>query len=193
MTAVSRPASTSSTRLGALLVPGAAALLCAALVVAVLGVLSARSHDAKPVKRALVSQAGFSMTYGKGWSAVPASTLARVPSKPVAMLHRKGGKGLVTVRRTGSARMADPRKLATSLRAQLARRFPDFRAVSGRVVKIRSGQAFLFTFVRTRSRVVQTIALAAVGGRTFQLEGIVPGDSPRAAREAADILSSFGP
>jgi hypothetical protein len=192
MTTVSRPASTSSTRLGALLVPGAAALLCAAVVVAVLGVMSTRSHHAKPVKRALISQAGFSMTYGRGWAAVPTSRLARVPSKPVAMIHRKGGKGLVTVRRTGSAQMADPRKLATGLRTQLASRFPDFRAVSARVVKIRAGQAFLFTFVRTRSRVVQTIALAAVGGRTFQLEGIVPGDSPQAAREAADILSSFG-
>lgn len=194
MTAIARPASSSSPRSSSALVAAGAALIGAALVIAVLGVLSARSHDEKPAGHALRSQAlGFSMTYGKGWTAVPASKLAKVPSKPAAMLRRNDRKGLVTVRETGSARMADPRKLALGMRKELARRFPDFRAVSARVVQIRSGRAFLFTFVRTRSRVVQTVAIAAAGKRTFELQGVVPGDSPQAARETAAILSSFGP
>ncbi len=194
MTTISRPAASSSPRVSTGLKASAAALLAAAMAVAVIGVFSARPDHPKTGTKALHSQAlGFSMTYGKGWSAVPPAALAKVPSKPAAMLRRNDRKGLVTVRQTGSARMADPRKLALGMRRDLARRFPDFRAVSARVVPIRSGHAFLFTFVRTRSRVVQTIALAAVGSRTFELQGIVPGDSPQAARETAAILSSFGP
>lgn len=194
MTAIARPSASSSPRISSGLKASAAALLAAAVVVAVIGVFSTREDHPKTNTKALHSQAlGFSLTYGKGWTPAPAATLANVPSKPAALLRRNDRKGLVTVRQTGSARMAQPRKLAIDMRRDLARRFPDFRAVSARVVPIRAGHAFLFTFVRTRSRVVQTIALAEVGKRTFQLEGIVPGDAPQAARETAAILSSFGP
>jgi hypothetical protein len=195
MTTIARSAaSSSSPRVSTGLKASAAALLAAAAVVAVIGVFSARPDHPKTATRALHSQAlGFSLTYGKGWTTVPPSVLTNVPSKPAAMLRRNDRKGLVTVRQTGSARMAQPRRLAIGMRRDLARRFPDFRAVSARVVPIRAGHAFLFTFVRTRSRVVQTIALAEVGTRTFELQGVVPGDAPQAARETAAILSSFGP
>ena len=194
MTAVARPTTTAaSVRTSRTLAVSGAVLLAAAMIVAVIAVLSVRSPEPKAAKQVLRSQAlGFSMSYGKGWNAVAPAALAKVDSQPAAMLRRADGRGLIVVRRTGSARMGNPRALATSMRSELARRFPDFRAVSARVVPIRSGSAFLFTFVRTRTRTVQTIALASLGTRTFQLEGIVPGDAPHVARETADILSSFG-
>jgi hypothetical protein len=58
---------------------------------------------------------------------------------------------------------------------------------------VRGGNAFLYTFVRTRQKTAQSIALVKVGRQSFTLDAVATAGDPRAAREVAAIVRSFGP
>lgn len=136
---------------------------------------------------------GFTLAYPAGWRAVPGDRAAGVAGKPEAIVRRPDGKGIVVVRRKGAPRDQSLRALTRDLSAGLERRFPDFQFVSARVSRVRSGTAFLYTFVRTRQKTAQSIALVKVGKATYTLDAVAAAGDPRAAREVAAIVRSFGP
>jgi hypothetical protein len=61
------------------------------------------------------------------------------------------------------------------------------------VTRVRAGNAFLYTFVRTKQKTAQSIALVRVGRTNFTLDAVAASGDPRAAREVAAIVRSFGP
>src|SRR3954451_20228535 len=137
--------------------------------------------------------AGFALAYPAGWSPTRAAELAKLPGHPAAVVRRSDGKGVVIVRRKAAPRDQTLKALTRDLSAGLAKRFADFRFVSSRVARVRGGNAFLYTFVRTKQKTAQSIALVRVGKANFTLDAVAATGDPRAAREVAAIVRSFGP
>ena len=165
--------------------------LIAALAGASLAVLAGRGEDAPSRPSATELRGpGFTVAFPAGWRPVPVSDL---PDGAAAMLRRADGKGAVVVRRKATPRDGSLRALTRRLSAGLERRFADFRFVSSRVAPTRAGAAFLYTFVRTRQKTAQSIALVKVGGANFTIDGVAATGDPRVAREVAAIVRSFGP
>jgi hypothetical protein len=129
------------------------------------------------------ADAPFGITAPAGW------TVVRAPASGSAALRRDDGRGILTVR-PGAPLATSPAATARSLTRKLAARFKGFRPVSARVVGLHDGRAFAYTFVR-HPGVVQTVAVATIGARTWIVAGVVSGDSPRAASELGSIVASL--
>jgi hypothetical protein len=158
-------------------------------LVAVLG--TGGDSPARP-RATTINGGDFSIAFPAGWTAVKADQLAKLPGRPAAMVRRDDRHGTVIVRRKAAPQNQSLRALTKSLTTQLGRRFPDFRFVSSRVVRLRGGNAFLYTFLRTRAKVAQSIAIVRVGKTSFTLDSVVAASDVRAAREVAAIVRSFG-
>jgi hypothetical protein len=158
------------------------------------GVLTASGGDsASPERAKELRGPGFELAYPAGWAPTPADELAKLPGRPVAVVRRGDGKGVVIVRRKGAPRDQTLKALTADLNKSLRKRFADFRFVSARVARVRAGNAFLYTFVRTRQKTAQSIALVRVGKANFTLDAVAASGDARAAREVAAIVRSFGP
>ena len=175
------------TLLVALLAALAGAAIAAGMLVATRGDAPAPAH-AKELRAD-----DFALAYPAGWAPTRADELAKLPGRPAALVRRKDGKGVVVVRRKAAPRDQSLKALTRSLSAGLENRFDDFRFVSSRVTRVRAGDAFLYTFVRTRQKTAQSIALVRVGKTNFTLDAVAASGDPRAAREVAAIVRSFGP
>ena len=136
---------------------------------------------------------GFTLAYPAGWVPASAGELTRVQGRPAAVVRRADGNGTVVVRQTAAPEDQSLRKLTRELTAGLERRFADFSFVSARVVQVRGGDAFLYTFTRTKAKTAQSIALVRVGTANFTVNGVARDGDPRAAQEVAAIVRSFGP
>lgn len=168
-----------------------AALAGAAIAVGVM--LAGSGGSSGPAKAKELRGPDFALAYPSGWAPLPADQLARVAGKPAAVVRRPDGKGVVIVRRKAAPRDQSLRSLTRGLTAGLERRFPDFSFVSSRVVRVRGGNAFLYTFLRTRAKTAQSIALVRVGEASFTLDAVAASGDQQAAGEVAAIVRSFGP
>jgi hypothetical protein len=137
--------------------------------------------------------ADFALAYPSDWTAVPADQLARIDGRPAAIVRKGDGHGTIVVRRKAAPKNQTLRALTADLTAGLERRFTDFRFVSARVIQVRGGNAFLYTFARTQQKTAQSIALIKVGKTNFTLDVVARGGDAATAREAAAIVRSFGP
>jgi hypothetical protein len=184
-----------------LVVAVVAALVGAGIALAVVLGFGVGSHEqhaagsgAKTAPRpALARGNGYSVRVPAGWRSLTAAELARVPGKPVAALQRTSGGAVVVIRRTTTPQAKSLKALAKSLNASYAKEFSDFKFVSARVQRLRSGPAFLYTFVRTKAGTAQSLVLASVGRANFSLDSAIPATDTRAATDVAAILRSFGP
>jgi hypothetical protein len=159
------------------------------------GVLTATGGDGTntPQHAKELRGPGFALAYPAGWAPTNGGSLAKLPGHPAALVRRADGKGVVVVRRKAAPRNQSLKALTADLGKGLTKRFPDFRFVSARVMRVRGGNAFLYTFVRTRAKTAQSIALVRVGKANFTLDAVASSGDVRAAREVAAIVRSFGP
>jgi hypothetical protein len=134
----------------------------------------------------------FSISVPEGWKALRGAELAGVQGGPVAALSQTDGRGLVLVHRSAAVQ-GDLRAVARRLTTELRGRVLGFKLVSARLGRVRAGGALLYTFVRGKQAMVQTLALTKVRGVTYRIDAVVPGDQPDAAREAGAVVGSFGP
>jgi hypothetical protein len=167
-----------------------AALAGAAIAVAAM--LSAGGSTDSGKRATEIHGGDFTVAFPAGWNAVPAEQLAKLDGRPAAMMRRADGHGTVIVRRKDAPKNQSLRALTKDLTAQLDRRFTDFKFVSSRVAQIRGGNAFFYTFLRTRAKVAQSIAIVRVGKTSFTLDAVAAAGDARAAREVAAIVRSFG-
>lgn len=177
-----------------LLVALASALAGAVALLAVIGAVhlaGGESPQSSAPERSYTAPGdAFEIAVPQGWTALRGADLARTPGA-VAVVRRSDGRGLVIVRRTGALK-SDPRTLAEGLTSQLRAELPGFRLVGARVGQVRGGGAFLYTFVQGSEGTAQSIAVTSVGGATYRIDTVVPGDAPDAARQAGAIVGSFG-
>ena len=129
-------------------------------------------------------QHAFAIAYPAGWKALP---------QPTGLVLRRDDRSAMVVVRQAATPANEPlSKLAGRLTTELRKRFADFEPVSARVATTRGGRAFLYTFARTKARLVQSIMVARAGGRTWSLYAVAPAAAPGIARQTGQILGTFG-
>jgi hypothetical protein len=164
------------------------AVLALALAGLALG-LVAGHHGSKASRaptRAKTFVAGdrsFSVSYPSGWQASAVGATG-------AVLQRSDHRGVVLVRERPA--LKDPlSRLVKDLPRQLAKRFSDFHPVGASVARLATGPAVVYTFVRTKANMVQTIVIAPTARRSFTLEAVAPAGARDAARQAGQIVRSL--
>ena len=171
----------------ALLVAAAAAVI-AALVFGI-GALLGDDSDEEP---RIEGPPGyeFTMLQPHGWSAVGADERALIPGKPLAVLRRGEGEGLVTVN-APAQRQQDLDAVAAQLDKRLKREIGDFRKVAARVVQVGAGQALLYSYARTSRGTAHTVLVVPTADRTYTVSAAVPAGAEDAAKDVGRILLSF--
>jgi hypothetical protein len=161
-----------------------------ALVVVVLALMARGGEDPKPTPARYVAPgAAFSVTMPAGWEALTRRQVHAVPSRPVAVLRRADHRGLVLFNEIAPLD-GSLKSVTRSLTRDLRGRFAGFRPNGARLVNVRSGTAYLYTFVR--GNVVQSITVASTNGHTYAIDSVLPGDAPDVARQVGRIVLSFG-
>jgi hypothetical protein len=132
----------------------------------------------------------FSLLKPDGWEEVSGDELALIPGKPLAVLRRGEGEGLVTVTAPTKAG-SNIEDAAAELDKRLSKALPDFRKVSARIVEVQAGRALLYSYVRTKKATAHTILVVPGPERTYTVNAVVPAGAEDAARDVGEILNSF--
>jgi hypothetical protein len=169
-------------------------LLAAAVALALAGLVAAQLllfADEPPSLRTVTAPGGaFELDYPAGWTAADAEDLLADPARPAALVRRGDGRGLVVVHQR--ARLdGSLEALQRDLRRQVERRLPDARPVAMRTVRLSTGPALSYTFVREESGLVQGIVAAPTGDRTYLIDSVAHGDAPDVARQIGAIVRSL--
>jgi hypothetical protein len=143
-------------------------------------------------ERTLSGPAGepFRIEHPETWLPFSAEELQALPAPPLAVLRREDGKGIIVVRREKpfAGKLSG---FARDLRRELGRRLPDFKAMSARLVLVKAGNAFFYSYVRERRGTVHTIVIVPAGSRSYVLNSVSHPGANHAAREIGEIISSF--
>jgi hypothetical protein len=132
----------------------------------------------------------FTLLRPEGWTEVGAEERDLIPGKPLAVLRREQGEGLVTVN-APARREQDVDAIAAELDRQLAKAIPDFRKVAARVVRVEAGRALLYSYVRTTKGTAHTLLVVPGPEVTYTVNAVVPAGAEDAARDVGRILNSF--
>jgi hypothetical protein len=171
------------------LVAVASAAAGALIVTLVLALLASGGSDKRPAPATYTAPGNaFSVALPAGWQPLGADAVRVLPSKPVAVLRRADHRGIVVFSPIAPVK-GGARTLARSLTKQLRSRFEGFKLTGARLVNVRAGTAFLYTFVR--GSVVQSIAVVSTRGRTYAIDAVVPGRAPDVAQQVGRIVASF--
>ncbi|HEY7076334.1 MAG TPA: hypothetical protein VH418_13230 [Solirubrobacteraceae bacterium] len=156
--------------------------LVAAVVALLAGGRTAPAVAATPTWKA--PGGAWTIAAPKGWHAVALKGGG-------AVLQRADRRGTVVVRPAGAIKAGYP-ALVKQLTASLKRRFTDVQTADVRTAPLGSGTGLLYSFVRTRARTVQAIAVAPAGPRrSYVLNVVAPGGTASVVREMAAMVRSF--
>lgn len=128
----------------------------------------------------------YALKLPAGWTAAPAKGAEDVAT----IVTRPDRKGMLIVRERPRVR-GSLGSLPKKLGPELGERMDDAEPVSARIVRLGEREALTYTFIRSKTGMVQSITVVPAGSRTFTLEGVVPGDSPEVARQIGAIVGSF--
>lgn len=128
--------------------------------------------------------------YPEGWRPLTAEQLIAFDNAPVAVLQHEDGKGIIVVQRQKPF-AGNLQRFARDLREELDRRIADFRESSVRVIRTQAGNAFYYSYVRTRRGTVHIIIVVPAGDRSYVMNAVVSGGTDDAARDTGRIISSF--
>jgi hypothetical protein len=134
--------------------------------------------------------ATFSLDYPSSWSPLSADELAKQPGSPQAVLRRDGKSGLVIVKGERKRARGDA-KFARQLDREFAKRFPDFKKGSSKIIQTDAGNAFYYSYARSKAGTVNTVVIVPSPGGSYVLNTVVPAGNVEAAREVGHIIVSF--
>jgi hypothetical protein len=132
----------------------------------------------------------FTIARPQGWQTTPAAKLATLKGRPLAVLRRADGKALLVVNSRAKAPKT-LRGITTQLDRQLSARLSDFKRISSRTVKVRAGDAFLYSYVRRSKGTVNTVVIVPVKDRTYVVNAIVSTGARKTARQVGAMIASF--
>jgi hypothetical protein len=169
-------------------------LVAAALMVALIGGLFV-ALDGGSRTKTLHGPSGnaFEITYLNDWKPLSAAGLAQLSTDPVGALIRKDGKGFMTITRHTSANGVNGQKLAKELNARFKRRLGDYTRVSAVLLTTPAGRVFFYSYLRTKKRTLNTIAIIPAGDHSYVMDTV---SNPKASDVAAQIIAmvrSFKP
>lgn len=165
-------------------------LLLLALAAACVFVVKALTGGEEDSAGKLSGAGGFRLSYPEGWQPLSQERLAALPGKPLAVLRRADGKGYVVLRGQKRAPQ-DFGRFSGDLTRELSRRVPDFQKQSSRLVKIRAGEAFFYSYIRKRKGTVHSVLVVPAGDRSYAFNTVSRGGAQDVARETARIILSF--
>jgi hypothetical protein len=169
----------------------AAVVVLAALAGALFAVMTITGDDDGAAHEVTGSSSDkFTLAYPDGWKPIPEKRLSKLPGKPLAVIRRDDGKGFVVLRREKQA-PRDFKVFSAQLTGALKARVPDFQKQSSRVVRIRAGEAFFYSYIRRKAGTVHSVVVVPAGKRSYALNTISRGGSEQVARETARIILSF--
>jgi hypothetical protein len=151
-----------------------------------------RTLEAGGPSDAAPAAAPLTLSHPASWSEVPKDQLtAQGPGETLAVLRREGRTGLLVVTRQASSDDLDLETLGERLGKQLKRGLPDAREVAARPTQLPAGDAFVYSFVRSRAGTVHTIVVVPSGAETYVLNSVVPSGDDTAAQESGEIVRSL--
>jgi hypothetical protein len=169
-------------------VAGVALLLAATLAV---NALTGGGDDGAGNQLQGSSTDSFKLSYPDGWRPLSKKRLDALPGNPLAVLRRKDGKGYVILRKEDKRAPRDFGQFSGELTRELEQRVPDFQKQSSRVVKIRAGEAFFYSYIRKRAGTVHSVLVVPAGKRSYAFNTVSRGGATDVARETAKIILSF--
>lgn len=135
--------------------------------------------------------APFSLEYPESWKTFDRTELAAFKNPPAAVLRQRNGKGILVIR-VEKPFGGNLQKFAVDLREELDERIPDFREVRARVIKVRAGNAFFYSYVREKRGSVHTIVVVPAGNeRSYVLSTVSQPGANDVAREIGEMITSF--
>ena len=166
--------------------------MAAAIAAVVVGAIVLFGGDEDDDEATVKGPAGreFTLLRPEGWSEVGAEERDLIPGKPLAVMRRDKGEGLVTVN-APARREQDVDAIATELDRRLGKALPDFRKVAARVVRVEAGRALLYSYVRTKKATAHTLLVVPGQDVTYTVNAVVPAGAEDAARDVGQILNSF--
>jgi hypothetical protein len=164
----------------------------ALLVLAVLAAVVVLSLTSGDDRTTVTGPAGndYRLLLPAGWRSLPKGKLANLPERPLGMLRRDDGKGLVVIRREGRP-PASFSAFAKQLDREFARRLPDFQRRSVRALRIGAGRAWFYSYIRTRSGTAHSVVLVPADGGSYVLNTVARGGEQAVAREIGRMIISF--
>jgi hypothetical protein len=124
------------------------------------------------------------------WRSVPKEKLTNLPGRPLGMLRRDDGRGLVVIRREGRP-PASFSVFAKELDREFERRLPDFQRRSVRALRIDAGRAWFYSYIRTRSGTAHSVVLVPADGGSYVLNTVARGGEQAVAKEIGRMIISF--
>ena len=137
------------------------------------------------------SEEGFKLEYPETWTPISKKKLTLFPGSPLLVLEREGSSGLFVVRRENKA-APTKQSFGDELDKELSDRVPDYEPGTVRTVKTSAGPAFYFSYARTQAGTANSIVVVPDGGASFVLESASAADDRDAAKDVAEMISSFG-
>ncbi len=135
--------------------------------------------------------APFALRFTDDWTGLDAQQLAEQNPRPAAGLRRKDNSGLLTVSVRGPIR-GGIGALRRTLPAELEQRFPDFRLVAIRQVRVAAGAALYTSFVREDSGQIQTMLVVPDGNRrSYQVDAVIRSEAQDTAAQVGVMLGTF--
>jgi hypothetical protein len=135
----------------------------------------------------------FKMRYPKSWEVVNPSDLGIKGGNSLAAVRQSDGDAFLVVQEQPGKLADSRRKIADDLTARLKKDIKDFQFVRADEVKLHSGNALSYTFLRARSGQVQNLVVIPQGKTTYTLNSIVSGKADQAAKEVSDMVLAFDP
>ena len=189
MTAITAPARLASRHTG--LLAAALAVLASALVAGA-ALLWLGGEEQPGIRTVSGATGAFELSYPASWQAAAPHELLAAEGRPDALLRRADGRGVVSVHE--QPRLDGPLSaVERGLDRRLERAMPDARHVASRVVRLETGPALSYTFVRERAGLVHGIVVAPSGSRTLMIETAARGDAADVATEIGAIVRSLRP
>jgi hypothetical protein len=163
------------------------------LVVGVVGYFGARAifDDDDGGGTVKVADKGFTLEYPNTWSPVSDKELALFPGSPLLALERDGKSGLFLVRRESKA-APTKKSFGDELDKEISDRVPDYKPGTVTTVKTAAGQAFYFSYARTKAHTANSIVVVPNGSSSFVLESASAANDRDAAKDIAEMIGSFG-
>jgi hypothetical protein len=137
------------------------------------------------------SEQGFTLEYPDTWTPVSKKELSLFPGSPLLVLERDGSSGLFVVRREDKA-APTKQSFGDELNREIKDRVPDYKPGTVRAVQTGAGPAFYFSYARTQAGTANSIVVVPDGSASFVLESASPANDRDAAKDVAEMISSFG-
>lgn len=135
----------------------------------------------------------FRLRYPKSWEVVNPTDLGVKGGDSLAAVRQTKGDAFLVIQEQ-QGKLADSRKkIADDLTAQLKKDIVDFQFVRADEVRLQSGNALSYTFVRSKSGQVQNLVVIPQSKTTYTLNSIVSGKAEKAAKEVSDMVLAFDP